>query len=158
MGRTMKNRRQGFTVVELLVVCAILAIVGFAAVINVVARAPYFRMDSARLQVISDLRAARQAAVTRAVPVYVTFAASAKTYKIWVDGDNDGTVGAGEETTKTLADYPSMTMTVPVSTGSFSALGSWSCSSGLGLVKLTMNPVGSQNIYITPSGEVDSDT
>ena len=152
------NRNSGFTVTELLVVCAIIGIMGFSAFINVIARAPYFRMDDARIQIINDLRAARQNAVSRSAPVYVSFSSSAKSYTIWIDANRNGSVDSGEQTTKTLPNYNGLTMSVSPDSGNFSALGTWSCSSTVEMISLTLSPVGTQKIYVTPSGEVGSDS
>jgi len=151
------KRNGGFTLTELLVVAAVITILGLSAVFNIVARAPYHRMDNARLQLISDLRAARQSAVTRSAPVYLSFNESGKSYTIWVDADRDGAVDTGEQTSETLPDYSGLTMAVSATRGYFTAMGTWSCTEGVGEVKLTLSPVGSQTIYITPSGEVNSD-
>lgn len=151
------DRRGGFTLIELLVVAAVLVILGMAAVYNVVARAPYHRMDDARLQLMGDLRGARQSAVTRSAPAYVSFETSLKRYTIWVDADRDGAVDVGEQTVRQLPAYEEMTMSATMLQGTFSAMGTWSSAPRVGRVSLTMNPVGTQTIYITPSGEVNSD-
>lgn len=151
------DRRGGFTLIELLVVAAVMAVLGMAAVYNVVARAPHYRMDDARLQLIGDLRGARQAAVTRSAPAYISFETSLKRYTIWVDADRDGAVDTGERTVRQLPVYKGMTMSATMVQGTFSAMGTWSSAPRVGRVSLTMSPVGTQTIYITPSGEVDCD-
>jgi prepilin-type N-terminal cleavage/methylation domain-containing protein len=154
MQRKIRNKA-GFTLTEMLVVAAIIAILGGGAVMSIRGRAPYFRMDHARMQIIGDMRSARQAAVSIGTKVSVTFNDSSKSYTIWVDKDMDGVVDAGEEKTKTLSDFPGMTMVSSPSSGFFTSMGCWITSASS--IALTLSPVGTRTIYITPSGEVDSD-
>lgn len=152
---TKSHTKGGFTLTEVLVVAAVMAIVGGFAVMSVAGRAPHFRMDHARMQIIGDLRSARQSAVTVGTKVTVTFTDSSKSYTIWVDKDYDGTEDSGETTTKTLTDFPGMTMVSSPASGMFTSMGTWLTSGST--IALTLSPVGTKTIYITPSGEVDSD-
>lgn len=157
MKRETKGRA-GFTLVEVLVAAGIIAVMCSVAALNIFRRTPSYRMDLACSQLIADLRSARQSAVTRSAPSYVTLNASAKSYTIWVDGNRNGTVDTGEQTSKTLPNLPPMTMAVSPASGSFSAMGTWNCSTSVEQITLTLSPVGSRIVFITPSGEVGCDS
>lgn len=96
----MRNQH-GFTLIELLVVLVIIGIV----LRFVVPPAQHFRLTlvqgRAKEMVIEDLRAARQRAITRHVPVIVAFGNGVTTinltsYKVHADTNGDRLVTAGE--------------------------------------------------------------
>ena len=96
----MRNQR-GFTLIELLVVLIIIGIVLRFAV----PPAQHFRLTlvqgRAKEMVIEDLRAARQRAITRHVPVIVAFGNGVTTinltsYKVHADTNGDRLVTPGE--------------------------------------------------------------
>lgn len=94
-------RQRGFTIVELLIVLVIMGIVMAAAT-------PMFRtfrlgliQQQACWQVIQDLRAARQMAITKHTPVVIVFGNGITTtnitsYRVHADLDNDRVMDAGE--------------------------------------------------------------
>lgn len=95
------RRSNGFTLMELMIVLTVAGIVlgfglpAFGSYRNTMA------MNSARQQLLQDVRSARQYAVTRRAPVYMIFGTPPATtnitsYQIHVDKNANGTVDAGE--------------------------------------------------------------
>ena len=89
----------GFSLMELMIV---LTVAGLVLAYGLPAFASYrntLALRQARQQLIEDLRGARQYAVTRRAPVYVTFRLgpdSTRCYQIHVDGNANGVVNNGE--------------------------------------------------------------
>lgn len=99
----MKER--GFTLIELMTV---VVIVGLVLAIGVPSTAGFrqsLALRQLRTQISSDLRMARQLAVTRRAPVYVKFGNGTTTtnvlnYQIHVDTDNDRVMDTNEIVTR----------------------------------------------------------
>ena len=95
------RRPDGFTLMELMIV---LTVAGLVLGFGLPAFSSYrttLALDAARQQLIGDMRSARQFAVTRRSPVYVTFGTpptttNITTYQIHVDGNANGALNAGE--------------------------------------------------------------
>ena len=68
-----KHRDSGFTVIELIIVIAVIGIVSAFALINIFAILPGYRADQAMNQVFSQLRAARELAISQRREVQVQF-------------------------------------------------------------------------------------
>jgi type IV fimbrial biogenesis protein FimT len=81
----------GFTLTELMITVAIMGIVAALAFPMVIGRQADRRLEGATQQLVWDLMAARQEAITQNRRVQVFFEGS-DTYKICYDADNDGTV------------------------------------------------------------------
>jgi len=92
---------RGFTLIELMMVCAVIAIVLAIALPGLSAYRRTMALQQARAQVIADVRTAREAAVTRHRGVIVTFGdgvatSNLTTYSILTDLNNNGVVDPGE--------------------------------------------------------------
>lgn len=93
--------QRGFTLIELMTV---VVVVGLVLAIGVPSTANFrqsLALRSLRTQIGTDLRMARQLAVTRRAPVYVRFGNGTTTtnvvaYQIHVDSDNDRIVDSNE--------------------------------------------------------------
>lgn len=97
--------KSGFSLVELIIVVAIILIVSAIA-------APYYvdymagqRLNGAARMVMSDLMAARQKAVSINQKVKVSFGSN-HAYGIWNDADNNGTVADNEGDNLAMDIYP----------------------------------------------------
>ncbi|MCD6399947.1 GspH/FimT family pseudopilin [candidate division WOR-3 bacterium] len=96
------NKQSGFTLIELIVIIAILAVFAGIAVPNFLSYMPKSRLNGAARQVMGDLMAARMKAVSQNCDVAVTFASGNPEYEIWTDSDNDDIEDSGEVITKNI--------------------------------------------------------
>lgn len=146
MLRTGKGR--GFTLVELMVVLAILAIMAAMVLPNFNQYIQQRRLNGAARQVMSDFMSARMAAVSQNRKVKIFFFSNHQ-YKVCDDADGNGTVNDGEGTVQTRDiqnDYSGVTFTVtadPVFNLNGTANGT--------TVTLT-NPSGTRTVSLATSG------
>jgi len=91
-------KKYGFTLVELMIVLAIMGIVSAIAAPNFINYMADRRLNGAARMVMSDLMAARQKAVSQNNEFKGFFNASNHQYTILDDDDNDGTADTGEAT------------------------------------------------------------
>jgi type IV fimbrial biogenesis protein FimT len=90
------NKQSGFTLIELIVIIAIVGVFAAIAVPNFLSYMPKHRLNGAARQVMGDLMAARMKAVSQNCDVAVTFASGNPEYEIWTDSDNDDIEDSGE--------------------------------------------------------------
>ena len=104
--QTLSKIESGFTLIEMMVVIAVLAIVAAIAIPNFMSLLPGMRLNGAARQVMGDLMAARMNAVKQNNRFRVFFNnPGTNQYQILDDDDNDGSADTGEEiTTKNIQD------------------------------------------------------
>ncbi len=105
--------KRGFTLIEMMVVVAILGIMAAIAIPNFRQYIMQSRLNGAARQVMSDFMSARMTAVSQNRKVKIFFFSNHQ-YKICDDADNNGTVSDGEGTVQTRDvqnDYPGVTFT-----------------------------------------------
>ncbi|MDO9567540.1 MAG: GspH/FimT family pseudopilin [Candidatus Desulfaltia sp.] len=92
------NKQSGFTLIELIVIIAILAVFAGIAVPNFLSYMPKHRLNGAARQVMGDLMAARMKAVKENNRFKVFFLSNNHQYKILDDDNNNNAEDSGEWT------------------------------------------------------------
>src|SRR5215831_6075419 len=85
----------GFTLVELMVTVAVIAIVARVAAVNVVREVPRYRLTNAASQLTWTFQALRMRAISQHHPVTVTFTNN-HVYTVWTDRNDNGLSDSGE--------------------------------------------------------------
>ncbi len=151
MTRFRKTTR-GFTLIELMVVIALIAILTAIAIPSYQTFMVRSRLKGAARQVMSDLMNARMMAVSLNQNVKVHIEGDGHTYQIWSDANNDGTVASNEgvNISKDLhQDYHDVALS-KTNDPIFNPRGA---ASQFGTVTVT-NSAGSRNITVAMSGRV----
>ncbi len=89
------QKKTGFTLIEMMIVIAIIAILAGIAAPNFQTYMAQRRLNGAARQVMTDLMAARMKAVSLTQKVKVFFGSN-HAYQIWNDADDNGTVADDE--------------------------------------------------------------
>ena len=145
------NKQSGFTLIELIVIIAIVAVFAAIATPNFLSYLPKHRLNGAARQVMGDLMAARMKAVSQNNEFKIFFLANGHEYTILDDDNNNRTADGGEWTeTKDIRDeYHDVTIgsnNDPI----FLPRGT---ATNLPTITLT-NPSGSKTITISIAGRV----
>jgi type IV fimbrial biogenesis protein FimT len=120
------KENKGFTLMEVMIVIAIIAIITAIAIPNIFAYLPKHRLNQGAREVYSALQYARLRAVKEATNVVATFDTGADSYTVFLDdGSGGGTAGDniqnGSEPTLRSGAMPK---DVDITTASFSS-GTW---------------------------------
>jgi type IV fimbrial biogenesis protein FimT len=91
-------KKSGFTLIEMIIVIAIMGIVSAISAPNLFNYMAERRLNGAARMVMSDLLAARQSAVTENNNFKIFFNANQHTYTVLDDNNNDGSITSGEAT------------------------------------------------------------
>ena len=146
------NKQSGFTLIELIVIIAIVAVFAAIAVPNFLSYMPKHRLNGAARQVMGDLMAARMKAVSQNCDVAVTFASGNPEYEIWTDSDNDDIEDSGEVITKNIqSNYHDVTIDTDRNI-KFSTRGT---ANSYGIIALALpHSAGSKNVKVHLTGRV----
>lgn len=147
--------RDGSSLIELMVVLAIIAVVTLLAVTGFRTQAPGYRLDGAVGQLATDLCSARMQAIGENLPVRVTMDTAAKEYTIWADRNTNGVADADEKEVNSLDAIHGLKVKSLGSYGTFAPRGSFTASLGqLWLIRLQVDNEDSRFVYVLPSGQV----
>lgn len=94
----------GFTLIEILIVIAVIGMLSAVAIPTYSQQLPKYRLNGAARLVMSDLVVARQRAISQMQKVQVLFAAE-HAYTLWTDSNDNGAIDSGETTTQALQAY-----------------------------------------------------
>jgi len=152
------NKQSGFTLIEMMIVIAIMAIFAAIAVPNFLSYMPKSRLNGAARQIMGDLMAARMKAVSQNNEFKIFFLANGHEYMILDDDNNNGTDDGGEwtETKDIQNEYHDVTISFEddlIKNPIFSPKGT---ASNRKNIKLT-NSSGSKYIKIAITGRVKID-
>jgi Tfp pilus assembly protein FimT len=86
----MIRQNLGISIIELMVVIAIVAILGTIAVPGYIGWLPKYRLSTSARDILSDLEYARGTAIKENASVVLKFNAGQDTYTVWID---DGALG-----------------------------------------------------------------
>ncbi len=95
-------RDRAFTLVELMITLAVLAVLAGVGVPYLLAGLPAQRVNAATRHLLGDFRLARTLAVERGVECLTVFDAPNSSYTVVLDTDGVPGVSAGDETVKTI--------------------------------------------------------
>jgi len=93
-----KKKNRGFTLMELMIVIAIIAIMASIAIPNFIGWLPERRLDAGAQDILQGLQKSRSKAIMTNRNVIVTFDAAANSFIAFVDEDANGAQEAGERT------------------------------------------------------------
>ena len=150
VSQMLSKKQSGFTLIEMMIVIAVLTIMASIAIPNFMSLLPGMRLNGAARQVMGDLMAARMKAVKLNKRTKVFFDSSSQ-YRICDDADNDATVadGEGDVVTRNIqTNYHDVTLTKtadPV----FQARGT-----ATGTTVTVTNPSGSKDVTVAITGRV----
>jgi len=148
----MMRQAKGFTLLELMIVIAVLGILAAVAIPNFVSQMPKYRLNGAARQVMGDLMWARMQAVSLNRRVKVFFLSNNHEYKICDDADNNGTVADGEGDVQ-LKDIHNEYHDVTIGSNNDPIFSPRGTATNLPTITLT-NPSGSKTITISIAGRV----
>ncbi|MFZ4441436.1 MAG: GspH/FimT family pseudopilin [Syntrophales bacterium] len=150
-------RKNGFTLVEMMIVVAIIGILTAIATPNLMHYMAQRRLNGAARMVMSDLMLARQKAVSINQEVKVSLAdVSNHTYEIWNDADKSGAVADNEGDNLVKDIHPDyFDVTFSASAPTFNPRGTASVAT---LILTSSRPgIGSKTVSVALNGRVTID-
>lgn len=145
------NDRRGFSLVETLIVCSLIAIISGASITMLTSFLPRFRLSGAAREVMTDLMQARMQAVSKKHKMLIEFPSSSQ-YKITEDRNNNGDADSGEPARIFDLRGSSGNVTVAASLPKiiFNPLG----TAVLGATLSVTNPTGTKTVLVSLAGRV----
>jgi prepilin-type N-terminal cleavage/methylation domain-containing protein len=153
---TAYRNRQGYTLLEIMIVVALIGSVGLFAMANLRGKMPGYYLDRATTQLVNDLTSARMRAISQALPADFSINSSAKTYSIWVDANTNKTDDVGETVKRSLADVPGLSIRTFSPSLTFSPRGRLPGINHYWISRLEAGNAGKRYVYVLPSGLVQA--
>jgi prepilin-type N-terminal cleavage/methylation domain-containing protein len=142
--------RGGFSLTELLIVAALVAIIALVALPNLLGRMPADRVEQAQWELLTDLRRARTDAIGRSAWVTVTFDAEGRQYTVDTLNPDGSTQSRSERITA-----GGVSLRVTRTRCTFGPTGLLSDSSHVLIAWVSHPRGGSRYVIVLPSGLVD---
>lgn len=161
----MKNPRKnwnltsaGYSLVELMVVVSIIGITLGVAMTNLARKSPNQHRENAQWQIASDLRLARQQALSQNTDVQITFDNAADTYSIWTDADRDGIQDAGEIINRSVSEHKGANLWVYPVSATFTPQGNMKTRHSFWYISVFVpDSNGYKYVYVFENGHIDPD-
>jgi type IV fimbrial biogenesis protein FimT len=145
----MRNE-PGFSLQELMVVIAIIAIISAIAIPGIIGWLPKYRLGSAAREILSAVEHARLTAVKQNASVGLLFSTGNDTYRLWIDNGAGG--GAADDTlengTELMVKSGQIPAGVDMTTAVFGAASRLRFN-GMGIPTRTDGSFGGGNIVLT---------
>ncbi|NQT92733.1 MAG: prepilin-type N-terminal cleavage/methylation domain-containing protein [Lentisphaerae bacterium] len=148
------DRPAGFSLIEIMLVVAIMAFAALLTVPSVIKRVPYYRLDGAVSSVLAELRAARMAAVSENQPVEVSLDAPNRLLVVLIDRNENDVYESDETVTLKIAESEKVSVSVSVTNGTFTPRGDFQCDEGLWKITVVSQGAGEKFVYVFQSGQV----
>ena len=152
--RTGGDRPAGFTLLEIMIVVAIMALAALVAGPSVVRRVPYYRLNGAVSSVLAELRAARMAAVSEDRRVEVALDSANRLLFVRIDRNENDVYDADEVVTLTIGDSDKISVSAGVTNGVFSPRGDFECQEGFWKITVASQGADEKFVYVFQSGQV----
>jgi type II secretory pathway pseudopilin PulG len=147
--------RAGYTLLDFMIVVALIVVVGMVAIPNIVGKMPEFRLDGAAGAVNAELRAARMLARSGGRDVEVSVDGGGGTLSVQSDRNGNGTIEADEVSVLDLSQYHGVSIGASASNGVFNARGTFTCTGGNMKISLTSSQGDAQYVYVFAGGIVE---
>ncbi len=106
-----ERRLSGFTLVELIITLAVIAILGLVAAPGLFAYLPVYRVDRAVQVIATELNLVRMRAIAKNRVHHVAFDPAAQTLTVYEDDDNDwSTTNTAVKTLSLATDFPNVSL------------------------------------------------
>ena len=107
----LMKKNSGFTLMEVMVVIAIIGITAAIAIPNVISYLPKHRLNGGARDVYSAMQYARLKAVKEKTPVSIIFNIGTDSFTVFDDSNGNGTIDGGDTVLKTGNMPPDVNMT-----------------------------------------------
>jgi len=145
----------GFTLLEIMIVVAIMALVALMAGPSVLKRVPYYRLNSAVSSVLAELRAARMAALSEDRQVEVALDSPGRLLLVQIDRNENDVYEADEIVTLKIGDSDKISVSAVVTNGTFTPRGDFECEEGFWKITVDSQGAGQTYVYVFRSGKVE---
>jgi Tfp pilus assembly protein FimT len=148
------GRKGGYSMVELLAVGCVVAVTAAIGVSSYARRSEAMCVQSAATSIVSHLRDARAAAISRNTNIEMTFLDREGQIILRGDFNKDGAVGEGETKVCRIADAGSVHLTHPPSGGTFTTVGKFRSADRLWMIRVDSPKAKTKYVYVYGSGQV----